>query len=371
MSPQQVDIQVIAVLTAIACALPGVFLVLRRMSLMSDAIGHVVLLGIALGFVATGDLKSIALIAGAAMTGVLTVYLVELLTDTRLVKQDAAIGLVFPALFSLGVIIISRYAGNVHLDIDAVLLGELAFAPYDRVELNGQDYGPRSTWVMGSILLLNLLFISAFYKELKLATFDRGLALALGFAPTLLHYLLMTLVSITAVGAFEAVGSILVVALMIAPPATASLLTDRLSRMLVASAAIAAIGSILGYWLSHALDASIAGCMASVLGVLFGAAFTFAPKRGLVAQARRRARQRLEFAQKMLAIHLLHHENRAEAMVENRVDHLSEHLRWSTSFAATVVRSAERKRLVGRREGDLLELTPAGRELAQDAVVHL
>src|SRR5690606_39215724 len=125
-------------------------------------------------------------------------------------------GLVFPVLFSIGVILISRYAGDVHLDVDAVLLGELAFAPFDRFILFDTDLGPRALWVMGAILALNIVAISLFYKELKLATFDAGLAAALGFAPGLIHYGLMSLVSVTAVGAFDAVGSILVVALMIA-----------------------------------------------------------------------------------------------------------------------------------------------------------
>mgnify|MGYP006199506391 CR=1 FL=1 len=219
----EIEILLISIVVAIACALPGVFLVLRRMALMSDAISHSILLGIVLGFFVAGDVTSPLLILGAAATGVLTVMLVELLNNTRLVKEDAAIGLVFPVLFSVGVILIARYAGNVHLDTDAVLLGELVFAPFERVELNGMDLGPRVLWVMLAILALNAAFLAAFYKELKLTTFDAGLAAALGFSPTLLHYLFMSLVSVTAVGAFDAVGSILVVAMMIGPPAAAYL----------------------------------------------------------------------------------------------------------------------------------------------------
>src|SRR3712207_3635749 len=113
MSTQQIEIQLIAAVVAIACALPGVFLVLRRMALMSDAISHAILLGIVLAFFVTEDITSPFLILAAAATGVLTVSLVELLNRTRLVKEDAAIGLVFPALFSIGVILIARFAGNV------------------------------------------------------------------------------------------------------------------------------------------------------------------------------------------------------------------------------------------------------------------
>ncbi|MFW5942965.1 MAG: metal ABC transporter permease, partial [Chloroflexota bacterium] len=197
MTITQLEIQLIAVVAAVACALPGVFLVLRQMAMMSDAISHTVLLGIVIGFFLVGDINSPLLIVGAALMGVFTVSLVELLNRTRLVKEDAAIGLVFPALFSIAVILISRYAGDVHLDEDAVLLGELAFAPFERFELAGLDLGPVALYVMGAILLLNLLFITVFYKELKLATFDPGLAAALGFSPGLIHYGLMATVSVT------------------------------------------------------------------------------------------------------------------------------------------------------------------------------
>jgi manganese/zinc/iron transport system permease protein len=228
----QIEIQLIACVVAVACALPGCFLILRRMAMMSDAISHSILVGIAVGFFVIRDLNSPILVLSAALTGVVTVSLVELLTRTKRVREDAAIGLIFPALFSIGVILISRYAGDVHLDVDAVLLGELAFAPFNRLSVLGRDIGPKGFYLMAGILLLNLLFIAIFYKELKLATFDAGLAGALGFSPAVIHYALMTIVSITAVGAFDAVGSVLVVALMIAPPATAYLITDSLSSLL-------------------------------------------------------------------------------------------------------------------------------------------
>jgi len=368
MTITQIEIQLIASVVAVACALPGVFLVLRRMAMMSDAISHTVLLGIVVGFFLVEDINSPLLIAGAAVTGVFTVSLVELLNRTRLVREDAAIGLVFPALFSLAVILISRYAGNVHLDTDAVLLGELALAPFERFEPFGLDVGPISFYVMGGILLLNLLFITFFYKELKLATFDPALAAALGFSPGLIHYALMALVSVTAVGAFDTVGSILVVALMIAPPVSAYLLTDSLPRMFGLSALFGVMSAVGGYWLAHWLDANIAGSMATVAGLVFGVVFLLAPDRGIVALARRRAHQRWEFAQAMLAVHLLNHEGTAAAEEENRVDHLNRHLRWEPAFALEVVRRAQRDGLVVRHNGHL-ELTDAGRNAARDALV--
>jgi manganese/zinc/iron transport system permease protein len=367
MSPQ-VEIQLLAALVAAACALPGVFLVLRRTAMVSDAISHTILFGIVIGFFIVRDLESPLLMLGATLTGVVTVWLVELLTRTRRVKEDAAIGLVFPLLFSLAVILISRFAGNAHLDNDAVLLGELAYAPFDRLELLGFDL-PRGVWIVGGILLANLLFITLFYKELKLTTFDAGLAAALGFAPALMHYGLMTLVSLTAVGAFDAVGAILVIALLIGPPAAAYLLTDRLPMMLALSALIGVLSAVAGYWLARAIDTTISGAMASMVGVSFVLVFLLAPQRGIIAVLGRQSGQRWEFAQQMLAAHLLQHEGRPEALQENRLDTLGEHLRWAPAFVGGVVRRAEQARLV-RRDGEQLRLTERGRDLACEAMMR-
>ena len=366
--PIAVEIQLVAAVVAAACALPGAFLVLRRMALMSDAISHTVLLGIVVAFFVTGDITSPLLLVAAGLTGVLTVALVEALRRTRLVARDAAIGLVFPALFSVAVILISRYAGNVHLDTDAVLLGELAFSPFRRFAAGGHDLGPRTLWVMGAILLLNLGFVAAFYKELKLSTFDAALAAALGFSPAVLHYAFMTLVSVTAVGAFDAVGSVLVVALMIAPPAAAYLLTDSLPRMLVLSVLLAVVAALVGFWAAWLADASIAGAMAAAAGTVFLLAFLLAPSRGMVAQARRRARQRLEFARLMLAIHLLHHEGDPDAAEESREAHLHDHLRWTPAFARRIVRLAQQDDWVRREAEGRLRLTAEGRRMAERAL---
>lgn len=367
MTQPQIEIQLIAAVVAAACALPGTFLVLRRMAMMSDAISHTVLLGIVLAFFVVSEFGHPLLMIGAAVMGVLTVSLVELLNKTRLVKEDAAIGLVFPALFSLAVILISVYARNVHLDAHVVFQGDLAFAPFDRVTVMGRDFGPRTLVMMGIILLLNLAFILLFYKELKLATFDAGLAAALGFSPTLIHYGLMTMVSVTAVGAFDAVGSILVIALMIVPPATAYLLTDNLPRMLGLSVLLAVLGGISGYWVARSLDTNIGGAMVMMLGVLFGLAFLLSPQRGLVAIARRRQQQRWQFAQTMLAIHLLNHEGQPDYEAECRVDHLIYHMRWEPAFATQVVQRSVRADLIRRRNGHL-QLTAHGRQLANAAV---
>lgn len=369
MAIHQLETQLIAIVVAVACALPGVFLVLRRMTLMSDAISHAILPGIVLAFFLTESLSSPLLILAAAGTGVLTVVLVELLQRTNLVKEDAAIGLTFPALFSIGVILISRFAGNVHVDMDAVLLGELAYAHLNQLEMFGVNLGPVSLYVMGTILVLNFTLILLFYKELKVATFDESLAAALGFAPALIHYGLMTLVSITTVGAFDAVGSILVVALIVGPPATAYLITDSLARMLILSAILGSVNAVSGYWLARLFDVSIAGAIATTTLIMFGITFLAVPRRGVIAVARRRHRQKLEFAQTMLVIHLLNHEGLPEAEQESQVSHLQEHLRWEPPFAAQIVRYALENRCVSQENGQLA-LTERGRGIARAALVQ-
>jgi manganese/zinc/iron transport system permease protein len=217
--------------------------------------------------------------------------------------------------------------------------------------------------------VLNLLFILLFYKELKLATFDASLAAALGFAPTLIHYGLMTLVSVTTVGAFDAVGSILVVALIAGPPATAYLMTDRLSRMLVLSAVIGSVNAVGGYWVAHLFDVSIAGAIATMTLLIFGLIFLVVPNRGIIAIARRHARQKWEFAQTMLVIHLLNHEGLPEAETESEITHLYEHLRWDPTFAIQVVRYALNNRCVSQQETQLI-LTEQGRSMARQALVQ-
>jgi manganese/zinc/iron transport system permease protein len=368
MSGPQLEILAIAVVTAAGCALVGTFLMLRRLAMLADAVSHAILPGIVVGFFLTGSLSSPWLTIAAAITGVITVVLIEALTRTRRLQEDAAMGLVFPALFSLGIVLITRYAGNVHLDLDAVLLGELAFAPFDRFAPGGHDLGPRHLWLMGAITGLNLGLVLLFYKELKLATFDPGLAASLGLAPTVIHYGLMTLVSVTAVGAFDAVGLVLVVALMVGPPAAAYLLTDRLSALLGLAVGLGAIAAGLGFALAIWLDASIAGCMAVGVGGVFLTVFLVAPRRGLVAELRRRRSQRWEFAEVMLAIHLLQHEGEAQEEAESRLDHLhGKHVGWTPAFTRRVVAGAVRRELV-TLAGERLRLTARGREAAGQAL---
>ena len=342
MSPQ-IEIQIIAVIVAIACALPGVFLVLKKMSMMSDSITHTILLGIVLAFFVVHNLSSPLLIAGAALIGLVTVWITETLRRTRLLSEDASIGVVFPLLFSIAIILITRYAGSVHLDTDSVLLGELAFAPFDRMIIGGVDIGAKAIYTAGILLFINLIAIITFFKELKVATFDPMLAAVLGFSPALLHYGLMTLVSLTTVGAFQAVGSVLVVAFMIGPPVTAYLLTDNLKNMLILSGAIGALNGILGYHVAAVLDVSIAGSIAVVIGLVFLIVFIFAPKRGLISSLFRKKYQKTEFAKATILFHISNYEydnNSSEINIEN----IKTNLNWSSEFTKKIIKLLEHEK---------------------------
>jgi len=363
----QAEIIILASLVAVTCALPGVFLILRRVALMSDAISHAILLGIVVAFFYTKNLASPLLLFGATLVGILTVSLTEMVIRTQKLKKDAAIGLVFPFLFSIGVILINKFATNVHIDSDCVLFGEIAFAPFNRLIISGHDLGPQGSWVMGGILVLNFIFISLFYKELKVSTFDPELAASLGFFPVVIHYVLMALVSITAVGAFETVGSILVVALMITPPAAAYLLTNRLSRMLLYSALLGIFSAVGGYAMAKALDASIAGSMATMSGIIFMVVFIFAPERGLLAKLLFRKWRQWDFATQMLAIHLLQSEMAHAEEKEIIVSHMQDHMLWNSEYTSEVIAQCLEDGLI-KKTGDKLSLTSYGREKAKTII---
>lgn len=362
----QLEIQLIAAIVAIACAIPGVFLVLRKMSLISDAISHSILPGIVVGFLITHDLNSPWLILLATITGIITVVLVEAIQKTGLVKEDTAIGLVFPALFSIGVILIAKNANDVHLDVDAVLLGELAFAPFDRILIAGVDIGPKSLWVMGGILLLTVSLLFAFFKELKVSTFDAGLSSALGFSPVIMHYGLMSISSVTVVGAFDAVGAVLVVALMIAPAATAYLLTSDLKKMLLLSVLFGVTAAIAGYWMAHLLDASISGSMTTTLGLLFLMVYLFAPRKGIIAVMYRQKQQRTEVSLLTFLLHLNNHNEESE----RHINHLNEHINWQKVRARTVLELAQKNNMI-TISNSIVTLTKKGKEFTELALEYI
>jgi manganese/zinc/iron transport system permease protein len=351
----QLEIIIIALFVSCAAILPGIFLVLRGVSLMSDAISHAILFGIALIFLLTHNLNSPFFILGASLTGLLTVFCTEMLIQTGRIKKDMAIGLVFPLFFSLGIILISKYARNVHLDLDMVILGELAFAPFNHLIIVGTDIGPYALYSMGLITLINVIFIWFFYKELKIATFDPMMAHILGFSPTIIYYCLMTITSITAVGAFDIVGAIVVVALMITPASTAYLLCNRLSIMIFLSITIGICSTITGYFCASIFDISIAGSIAGVNGIIFLLALLSNLIKEFIGPIFYSDKKEFAIEPYILCSFLLHHQ-------ENKsLEKISHSLGWKKIFTKKVIENCMNLGLIDQHNKDGWQLTRLGK----------
>lgn len=273
----------IAACCCLACGLLGCFLMLRRMSLLGDAISHAILPGLAAAFFLTGSREPFAMLAGAMVVGVLTAVISTGLNRWGRVPEDASMGVVFTTLFACGVILITLVARDVDLDPGCVLYGLIEFAPFDTVRVIGFEL-PRSFVWLFTVLVINVTLITIFFKELKIVCFDPYLATTMGISATAVHYGLMTAVAATSVASFEAVGSILVVAMLVAPGATAHLLTDKLSRLLWWSAAIAVLSAVLGYALAVRFNTSVAGMIATVGLGLFMFAAIASPRHGVIAR---------------------------------------------------------------------------------------
>lgn len=360
MSPDMV-ILVTGVLCAAACALLGTFLILRKMAMMTDAISHAILPGLVAGYWISGGSNLLVGAVGATAAAILTVSLVEALQRTRRVDGGSAMGIVFPAMFALGTILITRFFSDVHLDTDAILFGNIEFSFFERLFIGDRDLGTQSIWVMSILLVVNIAFLTLFYKELKLTTFDPGLAAAVGFSPWLVHYGLMFVLSLTTVGAFTAVGAILVVALVIVPAATAYLLTERLILMITGSAAIGALSAVAGYWLALRIDGSVSGAIVTMTGVFFGLALLFSPSQGLVTRAFRNRSNRQRFALDLLLVHLSTHQWTASEASESSVGHISAALRWSPNDTVATIRRGVDRGLI-RQAGGALSLTGKGQQ---------
>jgi manganese/zinc/iron transport system permease protein len=264
-----VGVMLLAVVTALACALPGVFIVLRKNSMLIDAIGHAILPGIVVGYFFTHNLDSPVLILGAALAGLLVVLGSEWLARTGLLVGDAPQGLVFPALFSVGVILVTLKFANVHLDIHAVLVGDLNLAAFSQLRVGGVSIGSPYLYVMLGVLVMNVLFLAVSYPKLQVMTFDPEFAAAIGVRTGLLGTVFMFLVSVTVTAAFQAVGAILVVALVVVPPAIGRLLTQRLGALIAVTAVIAVGCALAGFWIAYALDTATSAGIAVFAGLLF------------------------------------------------------------------------------------------------------
>jgi len=292
-------IVIVGVLVAVSCALLGNFLVLRKMSMMGDAISHAVLPGLAIAFLVTGARASLTMFIGAAVVGVLTAVFTQWISKFGNVDRGASMGIVFTSMFALGLILIVRAADHVDLDPGCVLYGAIELTPLDvvwRPELFGAVFEvPRAALVLVIVTVVNAAFVVLFFKELRISSFDPELATTQGINANIMHYLLMTLVAVTTVAAFEVVGSIIVIAMLIVPAAAAHLLTDKLVGMVVISVVLAVLSAVLGHvsalivpsWFGFETTSS-SGMMAVMSGLIFGCILLFAPRYGVLAKLFRR-----------------------------------------------------------------------------------
>jgi manganese/zinc/iron transport system permease protein len=286
---------VVGSLCAVASALLGNFLVLRKMSMLGDAVTHAVLPGIAVAFLISNSRSSLPMFIGAVIVGVLTAMFTEWIRQFGKVDEGASMGVVFTSLFALGLVILVQAADHVDLDPDCVLYGALEMSPLYTVNVLGVDV-PRAVLMLLPVAIINFLFVVLFFKELKISSFDPTLATTMGFSAKLMHYLLMVFVSVTAVASFESVGSILVVAMFVVPPAAAYMLTDRLGIMIGLSVVIALLASISGHiaalavprWFGYIDSTRTTGMMAVMAGVLFVATAMLGPKHGVAVKWIRR-----------------------------------------------------------------------------------
>ena len=276
-----------ACLVAIPCSVLGVFLVLRKMVMVGDAISHAVLPGIVIAYLITKSFDSVYMVLGAAAIGIITTFLIEFLHRKARVQEDAAIGVTFTWMFSLGVILISAFTRNTDLDQDCVLHGEIINVPFNLwITDNGYNMGPVNVWTLGVFNIIILAFVKLCYKELYITTFDAAFATAVGISATLWNYLLMGAVSFVTVASFESVGAILVIAFIVGPPATAYLLTDNLNKMMIIATGIGVLASILGYHLAALINADVASSVTTIIGLLFFITLFFAPKYGVLAKGK-------------------------------------------------------------------------------------
>ncbi|MGP5117293.1 metal ABC transporter permease [Corynebacterium casei] len=264
----------LAITTALACAIPGVFVVLKRDSMLIDGIGHAVLPGIAVGYMFTADLNSPWLLLTAALGGLMVALLTEWIGRSGLITTDAALGLIFPALFAAGIILISTHLSHVHLDVHAVLVGDLNLVAFSN---------PGYSLVMLVVAIVNAAFILLCMPRLTTATFDSGFSRVAGIRTRGLHTIFIALVAATATAAFHAAGAMLVIALMVFPAICARLLSNRVPTMLAVACGVALCGAPIGFWLAYHANASTSAFMAVAYAGIFililGFRFLISPRR--------------------------------------------------------------------------------------------
>ena len=285
----------IGILAAIACALPGNFLVLRKQALIGDAISHVVLPGIVLAFLVTQALDAWAMLLGAGAAALFAVVMIDVIKRVSRIEVGAIMGVVFTTLFALGVLLLEQSsASSVHLDVEHALMGNLESLIWleargwasllDPVALAGL---PPELPRLALTLVLIVVLLILFWRPLTLSTFDEGYAESLGLPVRAISLGLVMVAALAAVTAFDAVGSIIVIAMFICPAAAAHLMTDRLRSQIWWSVGFATLSASLGYvlagygplWIGLENSVSAAGMIAAVSGLILALTAVFGPKR--------------------------------------------------------------------------------------------
>lgn len=374
LSELDIWVAVLGSICAAACALPGTVLVLRRQSMMSDAISHTVLPGLAIAFIITLSRDPLPMFFGAAVVGLLTAFAVQWVQKLGRMDAGAAMGVVFTSLFAVGLLLLSNDTlQNVDLDPGCVLYGNIDTAAANIVL--SDTLLPREIWTNGGVLLLNTLLFVVFYKEFKLTAFDPALADSLGVSSRFMHYLLMAMTAVTTVVAFETVGSVIVIAMFIVPAAAAYLLTDRFGLMLVFAVVFAVACAALGTLAATAVPAWFgyretvsAGAMATVAGLLFIAVWLTAPRHGLISKHLGRVALNLRILREDI-LGLLY---RLEEMTDTAPDAPFAHtmravLSPSPIAARLALATLSRNRLIDR-SGGAVRLTEPGRSRARKLV---
>ena len=359
----------ILIITSLACAVLGVFLVLRRLSMVSDAISHSVLLGIVIGYFVTKDIGSVLLIIGASLFGVLTTVCIELLIKSKRVTEDASVGIIFPLFFSIAVILITRYARNVHLDTEMVLIGEIILAPLHRINFLGLSL-PEALVQMVFVLLINTVFIAVFFRKLKISSFDPVYAGVAGIAGAGLYYVFMALVSFTAVSAFESVGAILTISFFISPAASAYLISKDLKITIFLAAVYAVVNSCIGYFLAVKFNVSMSGMCALVSGLTFMITIAVYPG-GIITKMIRYIKNKNRFSRELLILHIDNHTGKKNALGELGYSTIREHIAWSDRKLKYVLDKLIKKGYVYRaKERGVYSLTETGKKLSDDIRKH-
>lgn len=371
-----------AVFAALSCGLLGNFLVLRRLSMMGDAISHSVLPGLVAAFLIAGTRSSPAMFIGAAIAGLMTVGLVSLVRSAGRVESGAAMGVVFSVLFALGVLLLEQAAArNVDLDADCVLHGQLEFlfavrpaggAPLLSVEWLRRLPGEVYTLAVMTVVAIGFMLLC--FKELRIVSFDPELAASQGISPRLVNAFLMVLVAAATVASFKAVGSILVIAMLVCPAATARLLTDRLHTQVIASGVIALIAAIIGFFgatavpraLGLADDVNTAGAMTVALGLFFAVTVIVAPRHGVIAGALRRVRLGRRVLMEDLLGTLYRAEEREAGVIDESMSPVMRPGPTGTQRLRAEAMARRRGLITG--EGEDATLTSAGRTAAADLV---